>query len=580
MGVLSILRTIVVSLIILSVPDQTRGVPPPPPSGEIAGIVVTGSPGENPLRRAVVTLASESLETPVQVISDDTGRFKFSQLPAGRYVLSVAKTAYLPTTYGASRPGGPGSALLIRDGQHIANLRVPIVLGSVLVGHVSDHLGQPLEGVVVIPLRFGTSSYTGLRTPLPVSVGLDRVVTDDRGDYRLYGLQPGQYVVAALADARRVDTFRVTTDAEVRRADQLSRAPSLSGVVVGSVPIPEKTFKWPPVFHPSALSHLSANVVNLGPEEERRGVDITTRIVATARIVGVVVNPDGSPAKNAAILVADAQAILGTTIGVFRSVMPSDDQGKFEIPDLAPGRYTVIATPGGVLKASTDVDIDGEDVRVSLSLIRARRVSGRVVFDSKVERPDLSSKVLLTLTGNYSWVQRMNGPMTVAADGSFVIPDIWPGTYRLTARTAGVQGWRVKSAVIGGVDVLDAPFEVLPGDDVRDVLVTLTDQPTGISGHLFDSAGDAVTKYVILLYSSEPRYWGPNSGRVRVVRPGSDGSYRVRDLPAGSYLLSAVTDVEPGQWNDSAYLGSLAATGPVKVTIADGQEQVQDIKVK
>jgi hypothetical protein len=410
-------------------------------------------------------------------------------------------------------------------------------------------------------------------------MGLDRMVTDDLGNYRLYGLEPGEYIVAASPDAAAAAIFHATTEGDVRRVEELLRTNTL---LAGSPTFrPEQAVRWVPVFHSSAVAHPAADVVRLGDAEERLGVDITMRFVPTARITGTVVSPDGSPVKGASMFVADAQPILGTSIGLFKSLQGTDAQGRFEIPDLAPGRYTIFATPGGALKASTDVVVDGQDLTVSLSLTPARRVLGRIVFEGRTEsRPALANRVLLALRGNYSWAQRMNGQMTAADNGTFVFRDVWPGTYRLMAPPPGLPGWRLKSAVLGGVDVLDAHLEVRPGEDVTDLVVTLTDQPTEISGRLVDDAGEPVTRYVLLVFSSDPRHWGPNSRRVQQIRPGSDGSYRLNDLPAGTYLISAVTDVEPGQWNDPSYLASLASAGPVRVTLADGQKQIQDIKVR
>jgi len=62
-------------------------------------------------------------------------------------------------------------------------------------------------------------------------------------------------------------------------------------------------------------------------------------------------------------------------------------------------------------------------------------------------------------------------------------------------------------------------------------------------------------------------------------RPASDGRFSVADLPAGDYLIAALTDVEPDEWKRAEFLGQLVAAG-VKVTIRDGERTVQDLRLR
>jgi hypothetical protein len=68
------------------------------------------------------------------------------------------------------------------------------------------------------------------------------------------------------------------------------------------------------------------------------------------------------------------------------------------------------------------------------------------------------------------------------------------------------------------------------------------------------------------------------SRRIQSVRPSTDGKYIVRNLPPGDYLLTAVTDIEPGEWYDPSLLEQLVR-GAVKVTIADGEKKTQDLRL-
>jgi hypothetical protein len=62
------------------------------------------------------------------------------------------------------------------------------------------------------------------------------------------------------------------------------------------------------------------------------------------------------------------------------------------------------------------------------------------------------------------------------------------------------------------------------------------------------------------------------------ARPGTDGRFSFRNLPAGSYRLTAVTDVEPGEWFNPDFLSQLGAAS-IPLTLADGERKVQDIRL-
>ena len=70
----------------------------------------------------------------------------------------------------------------------------------------------------------------------------------------------------------------------------------------------------------------------------------------------------------------------------------------------------------------------------------------------------------------------------------------------------------------------------------------------------------------------------PQSRRIQSVRPGTDGRFVFRGIPAGEYRLTAVTDVEPGEWYDPTFLEQLM-NASITVSVREGERKVQDIKV-
>jgi hypothetical protein len=70
----------------------------------------------------------------------------------------------------------------------------------------------------------------------------------------------------------------------------------------------------------------------------------------------------------------------------------------------------------------------------------------------------------------------------------------------------------------------------------------------------------------------------PQARRITATRPGTDGRFTFRGLPAGEYRLTAVTDVEPGEWYDPAFLNQLSSVS-IPISLSEGERKVQDIRL-
>jgi protocatechuate 3,4-dioxygenase beta subunit len=118
------------------------------------------------------------------------GRFAFSALPEGRYNLSASKAGHINGSYGQRSPGRPGTPIQLADGQKL-EVQLQITRGGVITGTVLDEHAEAIPGTPVRALRYVMQS--GQRTLQSAGSGQ----TDDRGVYRIYGLQPGEYIVYA-----------------------------------------------------------------------------------------------------------------------------------------------------------------------------------------------------------------------------------------------------------------------------------------------------------------------------------------------------------------------------------------------
>ncbi|MEI6245446.1 MAG: carboxypeptidase-like regulatory domain-containing protein, partial [Acidobacteriota bacterium] len=118
-------------------------------TGEISGSVVTTGTGARPLARVLVTMSGTALKSSRTVITDDLGRFAFRNLPTGRFTLVASRPPYVKTSYGAKRPGRPGTPIDLAAGQRLADITIPLARGAAITGFVRSQSGEPMPGVAV-----------------------------------------------------------------------------------------------------------------------------------------------------------------------------------------------------------------------------------------------------------------------------------------------------------------------------------------------------------------------------------------------------------------------------------------------
>ena len=165
---------------------------PPTPTGRIMGRVLTADNGR-PVKRARVFVNGAELPGGRGALTDDKGTFDLAELPAGRYSVTVSKTGFVSLSYGQRRPLQAGTPLQLADGQQLKGVDFRLPRGSVITGHVSDEDGDPMPGANVRVMRY--QYLQGDRRLTPAGTAQ----TDDKGQYRVWGLMPGDYYVSASA---------------------------------------------------------------------------------------------------------------------------------------------------------------------------------------------------------------------------------------------------------------------------------------------------------------------------------------------------------------------------------------------
>src|SRR5207237_3039911 len=146
-----------------------------------------------PVKRARVFVTAAELPGGRGVLTDDQGVFDLTELPAGRYTLTVSKSGFVSLSYGQRRPLQAGTPLQLGDGQQLKGIPFQLPRGSVIGGRVLDEDGEAMPGVMVRVMRY--QYLQGARRLTPAGGGQ----TDDKGQYRVWGLMPGDYYVIAVA---------------------------------------------------------------------------------------------------------------------------------------------------------------------------------------------------------------------------------------------------------------------------------------------------------------------------------------------------------------------------------------------
>ena len=536
--------------------DSARAAPG---NASISGTVFVAGETKQPARRVRVTLTNVAGTSPGQTTTtDDGGAFAFRGLPAGRYELQAFKNAYLRASYGASRPDRAGTPVVVKDGQAVTNLAMTIARGGVITGVVRDMGGRPVPGLNVRVLKLGYNAVTGERTLGAPSTG-SVAFTDDRGEYRAFGLPPGGYLVLVTpgsTSGRSNDGIRQLTTDEVRQALQAARTgvsntpaapqPSLPSSASSSARV-----NYAPVFHPDATDIRAAATIPLGVSEERTGVDVTIQLVPTATVSGTITSPSGALPQflSVRLVPAGGQTEMLAGAGLRGpSTQPRAD-GTYAFTSVAPGMYTIKASIGWgrgapppntpTLWASADVNVSGQDLDIPLTLQPGVAINGRVVFEgSQPTAAELQALSFALVPPGSGGAAQTSGGGRVDAQGHFTFAGVTPDTYQFvtTWNAPGARDtWTIKSSIANGRESFEAPLRV-NSNEMLDWTVTFTDKPTGLTGVLKDPAGRVATDYYILVFSSDRRYWTPGSRRVRMTRPATDGSYRLKGLPPGEYL--------------------------------------------
>ena len=540
----------------------------PAATGRITGRVLDAVTGR-PMKLARVTVnapgtANRAAQT------DEAGVFDFLALPAGRYNLTVQKSGYISLSFGQRRPLQPGTPIQIEEGQHFKDIEFRMPRGSVISGTISDELGNPMPGITVRLMRFQYAQ--GVRQLAPAGAGQ----TDDRGIYRIWGVNPGEYYVSAVAPNF---SSRGGSPEQVGRGGRGGPFPGGRGVPP-SQPVDDIEVGYAPTYFPGVPSVFEATPVNVGLGAELNDINFNVLLVRTARISGRVNNLDGTPvtAGNVNLTVDGTIGRAGPGLNLGSRIRWD---GVFSIANVPPGRYTIRArgsddvAPQYAVVPITVVGDDLTDVVVVVS--PGSTLTGTVSFQATQAGapPDPAEfRIVAQPADPSAFGATVNA--RVDRDGRFTLNSVPLGPYLLRANAP--RGWSLRAVIVDGQDVIDTPLDVRNGQKIGGASLVFSDRQTEVTGTITDTQGRPITEYTILAFSTDSTLWRPQARHIMTVRPDQNGRFQMRGLPAGDYYFAAIDPQQPGEWFDPTFLEDQRADAS-RVILSEGGTRTHNIRI-
>ena len=552
-------------------------------TGRLRGRVVAGDTGSI-VRRAQVRISSPDIGSKT-ALTDAQGRYEFKDLPAGRFTVSVSKSGFVTMQYGQNRPFEPGRQIELADAQVMEKADVALPRGSAVSGRILDEFGDPVADASVSAMRM---QYTGGKRRL-VQSGRNSM-TNDLGQFRLFGLPPGEYYVSATL--RTMDTMIMDM---------------MGGSNIGGPTGSNNSSGYAATYYPGTPSPADAQRLSLAVGQELASIDIQMQPVRLARISGNAVSSDGKPMSSAMVMLMPT---MKEALMMIPSTSQTDKNGNFNLSGVAPGEYSIqVQSLAALMNAASQamsmisggdsgtatppaqpmerefavatVTVAGEDISgLSITGTRGAKATGRLVFEGGAAPESLKSLRLVagpTDPDNIAAATASFGMAAVKENGTFEIDGLVGG--RVFRFFDPPKGWFLKQITHENEDVTDKGYDFKPGEDVPGFEIVLTTKSQTVSGTVTNDKNEPVKEYTVVVFPEDREKWTVSAGRWRAsARPDQQGQFKIASLPPGSYLAIAVEYVPEGEWADPEWI-KRAVRKATPFTLGEGAIKTLDLKL-
>jgi hypothetical protein len=511
-----------------------------PPATAGTGVIrgrVTLAGTDQPLPRVDVRASSPALKTPRAVKSDNDGRYEIADLLPGRYVVSAVKANFVTAAFGQRRPLGPGLPFDLAAKQIASRVDFALARAGVITGRILDEFGDPMPDVLVTTLR-----YQYVNGERRLANGPGRGQTNDVGEFRLFGLPPGDYFVSA--------TLRnfMTND-------------------------PGDRSGYAPTYYPGTGSAQQAQRIAIAPGQTVSGLAMTLLPVRTVRVSGMALDAAGKPVEGGMVMATPRVGMMGMATQMGQILR----DGRFYITGVTPGDYMLrINNPRQDQGSSAFMPItvgDSDITDLQLAAQPLGSIRGRVVFDTDAGLPK-SADVRIS-------AQRRDpligiGPLGGSANDDLTFDiKVVPG-HAIIRGGQPSNAFRFKRVTLNGEDVSDSGVDIPPGGAVSNLVIEFTSKLNELEGTIIEAADGATDAWAVI-FSQDARKLVPPSRFVVAARPDRENHFRMR-LMAGDYFAIVVDDVEPNEWTDPDYLARVRERA-TPFSIADGEKKTIELKL-
>jgi hypothetical protein len=525
--------------------------------GGIEGSVVNAATGEG-IGRAEVVLrrgggggqGGGQQQFTMVTTSDAEGRFRFAGVAAGSYFVSVQKQGYTADR----RAGASMRPVRVTAAQDVTGLKYKLQPQAVITGRVVDEEGEVVQGAAVAVLR---SQYAAGKRRWMQSMGQS---TNDLGEFRLFGLPAGRYLVAATPQRRAMSM----------------------GLVAENAAMASESQQYVQTFHPGVLEASQATVIEVSPGQTISNIDTQIRKSAVFRIRGRVVDSEAQGETRFGVSALRTDESMRGGLGA--STRPD---GNFEINGLRAGTYVLSATsyggrgqaPGQRRVGIARVDVSANMEGVAIEIKSGFKASGSVkVTGGNSSDVDVKS-INVALTPADAGMMVFGGPsrVVVSEGGAWEADNVAPGIYRVQAsnRTGGALAY-LAAVTLNGQDYLGKDIDMTAGPP-GPIQITISTEVGAISGRIEGSGeGGAEAMPTVAAVAVDERARMVDS--IRVVQASKDGSYEMKGLRPGEYLMFAFNEYQSGVIEDPEVLKKLESKA-VKVKAASGETATAQLKM-
>lgn len=539
--------------------QQPQSSAPVVPPGQVSGHVYRADTGD-PLPKTVIQLIprnpgnqggpgrgrgnnpnDNSPELRTATTAAD-GSFVIADVIPSNYTIRASHSGFVASAYGQDRSHGP-STIQVLSSQDVNRIDIRLTPAGVIAGSVVDQDGDPVENAAVsaVQLRYERGGQLNENVQ-------NVVTTDDQGSYRIFGLNPGAYLI------------------------QVNNGVRFNG--------PNQQSVYPLTYYPGANSTDTAQKIQVDAGAVINGIRIVLVAQQAHSIVGNIVDANGGDGRRR----YNIQVSQGSTMGGRGAQVRPD--GSFIVRGVTPGEYTLtaIAMNGGPdsgpgIPGYATVQVGDADATVMIEVGRVGEVRGNVMEASGQSALFVGRRLMLEPVFDPGMNRALitQGPAIstpqLDSSGGFDFKEVPPGRFNFSL--SGQAGAYVKQATCSGQDYSDRPIEVNSSTMLDRCQIVLANDTGSVSGQVTDGSNALPGQIIVLVPESRtlrqvPRYtFTANSDNY--------GNFQIGNVVPGDYLIFA-TEPRDDQMYFSLDFPDQHAREATTLTIAPNQTQQANLR--